>query len=139
MDRIVDRVRAHTAPYVNERIDRMTRGTIQEYARREPADLVRRLAELDREWDVDRAIMALFPLVGGVVLHLGMTRDRRWLHLLRAQLGFLLLHAAAGWCPPVSLLRRQAFRTRAEIEEEKQAIRRILASARMATSKAAAR
>ena len=36
---------------------------------------------------------------------------------------FLLQHALQGWCPPVPILRRQGFRTRHEIDAERQALR----------------
>jgi hypothetical protein len=123
-----DRIRAHTPSCINERIDDAARGLLQRYRISGDRDaVVRRLAELDREWDVDRALMALFPAVGSVVLELGLTRGRGWLNLLRAQLGFLAWHAAVGWCPPVSVLRRLGFRTRPEIEAERDALRAMIA------------
>ena len=57
---------------------------------------------------------------------LGATIDRRWLLLSGTVLGFLLLHATRGWCPPLPLLRAAGVRTRGEIDEEKFALLEIL-------------
>src|SRR3954454_22374070 len=78
-----------------------------------------RLAELDHEWDVDRAITAnaaAFTLAG---LALTALVNRRFIAVPAMVGGFLLQHAIQGWCPPVTLLRRLGFRTRAEICEER--------------------
>ncbi len=129
-----DRVRAHTAPYVNERIDRQIEGSIQRLARSEREQVRERLAELDREWDVDRAVMAVMAVAGSVSLQLGLTRRRFFFFPLRAQLAFLFLHAVVGWCPPIALLRRLGFRTHREIEAEKTALRRLVEARPMATA-----
>lgn len=117
---------------MNARIDRDAAARVAR-ARREPtASLLRHLAELDREWDVDRALMANFAVLGGLSLSLGVSRHnpwrRRspWLALFGTQLGFLLFHAVAGWCPPLPVLRRLGFRTQKEIDVERRCIERIL-------------
>ena len=51
-----DRVRAHTAAAVLRRIDDDTSAHLHQYADATPEDIGRRLVELDREWDTDRAI-----------------------------------------------------------------------------------
>ena len=123
-----DRVRDRTSPRVNHQIDRRTADTLERLAASDPAAITSRLAELDREWDVDRAVMAIFGVVGGANWLLSM---RRWLTgrrpgrstvLLGVQLGFLFHHARAGWCPPVSVLRRLGVRTSMEIEEERRVL-----------------
>ena len=128
-----DRVRDRTPARINRRIDQRTAATLDRYLAADPADVARRLDQLDREWDIDRAVMATFSLVGGASWILSM---RRWLSgrapgrsaiLLGVQLGFLLHHARKGWCPPVSVLRRLGFRTRMEIEEEKRVLLGMLA------------
>jgi hypothetical protein len=124
-----DRVREHTAPLVNERIDHTTRATIDECVSQGRDAIIRRLADLDREWDVDRALMANFAVAGGAAFSLGLARyattpllkPRRtgFLYFFGVQMTFLLVHAVAGWCPPASLFRRLGFRTKAEIEAER--------------------
>jgi hypothetical protein len=108
---------------VNERIDARTRARLDRLVDEEDAEgTQQRLEELAREWDIDRAVMAVFATVGGLALLLGYTRARRWHALLGAQLGFLLYHAVVGWCPPVAVLRRLGFRTNHEICAERVAL-----------------
>lgn len=124
-----DRVRSHTAPDVNERIDQLTRAQVDAAVSGGPEAIQRRIAELDHEWDVDRALMVNFALAGGLTFASGLARyadspllgPRRkgFLVFFGAQLGFLLLHGLAGWCPPASLFRRLGFRTQREIEAER--------------------
>ncbi|WP_394848452.1 DUF2892 domain-containing protein [Pendulispora brunnea] len=116
-----DRVRAHTAPMVNVRIDRQTDGALRQ-ARSSREHATARLAELDREWDIDRALMAFAGTVGGAAFLAGLFRNRKWFLLVGPQLAFLIAHAAIGWCPPVALFRRLGFRTRQEIDSERQAL-----------------
>lgn len=123
-----DRVREHTSESVNAKIDRETATRIAEYQRLGPVERGRRLAELDREWDIDRGLMLLFSALGGLTFTLGMTRMRPlkrwngWLSVFSTQVGFMGFHAAMGWCPPVVLLRRLGVRTKKEIEGERRAI-----------------
>lgn len=131
-----DRVREHTAPHVNESIDRLTRASISEHIAGGAEAISRRLAELDQEWDVDRALMVNFAVAGAATFTAGITRyassspfgPRRkgFLYFFGAQLGFLLLHGLAGWCPPASVFRRLGFRTQREIEVERAALREAL-------------
>lgn len=131
-----DRVRDHTAPVVNERIDRMTRASVDDCVSQGHDAIVRRLAQLDEEWDVDRALMANFALAGGASFSLGMARyvntplleapRKGMLYFFGVQLTFLLVHAVAGWCPPASVFRRLGFRTKGEIEAERHALLRVL-------------
>jgi hypothetical protein len=122
-----DRVRAHTAPAVLGRIDRSTRGAVAEAAQAEAPDAIhRRLAELAREWDVDRALMAFFSVAATAVLQLGLRKRRGLQALVQAQIAFLGLHAVVGWCPPLALFRRLGFRTTREIDAERDALRRLL-------------
>ena len=65
-----------------------------------PREIPARLAELDREWDVERAITAnaaAFTLAG---LALTALLDRRFIAVPAMVGGFLLQHAVQGWCPP---------------------------------------
>lgn len=135
-----DRVREHTAPEVNEKIDRSTRASIDACLGQGREAVVRRIVELDAEWDIDRALMANFALAGGASFSLGLTRyantpllePRRkgMLYFFGAQLGFLLMHAVVGWCPPASVFRRLGFRTKGEIEAERHELLRVLESGR---------
>lgn len=131
LDERSDRVREHTAPHVNRNIALATQACIEHCVQRGRDAIITRLAELDREWDVDRALMANFAIAGGAAYAAGLYRlsQSRWgrprtglLGFFGAQMAFLLMHAAVGWCPPVVLWRRLGFRTRIEIETERHAL-----------------
>lgn len=118
-----DRVRKHTAPEVNRRIDEKTALRIQTYAQARSEMISHRLAELDREWDMERVLQtnaATLALSGSL---LGLFVNRRWLLLPAFVSAFLLQHAIQGWCPPVGPLRRLGVRTRKEIEKERYALK----------------
>jgi hypothetical protein len=116
-----DRVRRYTASHVNARIDRLTWATIEERVAAGRDAIIARLKELDREWDVDRVLMANFALLGALTSELG-RRYPGWKHFFRAQQAFLLLHAVVGWCPPLPLFRRMGVRTDKEIAAERNAL-----------------
>jgi hypothetical protein len=116
--RLNDRVRRHTASHVNDKIDRLTASDIERSAHAGRDAVVARLAELDREWDIDRALMVNFAVLGGVTHELG-ERHNGWKYFFRVQMGFLLVHAIVGWCPPVLVFRRLGFRTSKEIAAER--------------------
>lgn len=116
-----ERVPTHTAEDVNRRIRQDTESRIAYYADH-PAEIDGRLRELDREWDIERAIEANAATLALAGLALGVTSDRRWLALPTLVTGFLLQHAIQGWCPPVPVLRRLGFRTAREIEQERYAL-----------------
>jgi hypothetical protein len=121
-----DRVRAHSPTFVNRRRERELRNHVIDYAGKDEQAVAARLAELEREWDIDRALMVFFAAAGTTTLQLARRRPG-FRFVLQAQLGFLAAHAVLGWCPPTSLLRLLGFRTRPEIEAEKAAMRELLA------------
>jgi hypothetical protein len=129
LDSQVDRVRDHSAQIVNRRVIRGIEASVARCMSQGRDAIVRRLTELDREWDIDRVLMANFAIMGGVAYGVGLDRDsyrpplgrrrRGWLYFFGAQLAFLLMHASAGWCPPAVLWRRLGIRTKSEIEAER--------------------
>lgn len=124
-----DRVRAHSAEAFNRRVDMMTEASVASAKRSGHDAIVRRVAELDREWDIDRALMLNVAFAGGTFLALGVRRSLKssrfggrknpFLRGVAAQLAFLALHAIVGWCPPAMLFRRLGFRTKNEIASER--------------------
>jgi len=121
MEGQIDRVVAHTDPRVNACIQRRTEERVL-YLERHPELVPERLAELDREWDVERWLetaSASFSLFGLLQVLRG---RRRWLMLPLAVQGFFLQHAVQGWCPPLPVLRRMGVRTQREIDEERYAL-----------------
>ena len=132
----VDRVRDHSAHAVNQRIVREIDRNVEHYIRAGREAIATRIAELDREWDIDRVLMANFAVAGGVAYGVGLHRyanrplfsKRRtgFLYFFAAQLGFLLMHASIGWCPPSVLWRRLGARTKTEIELERSLLQAAL-------------
>ncbi len=133
-----DRVRDHSAPIVNQRIDEQTRNQIEHVVGEGREAITQRLEELDQEWDVDRVLMVNFAIVGGAAYAAGLYRytQRSWfrrrrsglLEFFTVQLGFLLLHGTVGWCPPLPVFRRRGVRSRTEIEGERHALLNALRS-----------
>lgn len=121
-----ERVPRHTAPEVNQHIRRQTLANVGRYRNAGPEAIVRRLEELDREWDIERAIEANAASIALVGVALGALVDAWFLLLPAAVCAFLLQHALQGWCPPVPVLRRLGFRTAREIFEERLALKALL-------------
>jgi hypothetical protein len=128
---IHDRIRAHSSEAVNRRIDREARGALAELTT--PDAIRARLAEIDREWHLDRALMGVFSVLGTLTSRAAMRSLARrgrlgfWGLLFFTQMGFLAYHAVRGWCPPVAVLRRLGVRTSQEICAERAALERKLA------------
>lgn len=121
----VERVPQHTAEHVNQGIRRQTEENVARYAAAGPDAIDRRLAELDREWDIERCLEANAATAVLVGVTLGAAVDRKFFFLPAVVAGFLLQHAVQGWCPPVPVFRRLGFRTQSEIEEERYALKAL--------------
>jgi hypothetical protein len=119
-----ERVPAHTAGHVNERIRRDIEASVKHYSAR-PEEIGQRLRELDAEWDIERAIEANASAIAFIGTTLGFFVHPYWLALPALVTAFLFQHAVQGWCPPIPILRRMGFRTVYEIEQEKQALKAI--------------
>jgi hypothetical protein len=119
------RVPEHTPDRYNEAIRRQTEENVARSAAAGPEAIARRLEELDREWDIERCLEANASSVALVGLGLGAFVDRRLFLLPAIVAGFLLQHALQGWCPPVPLFRHLGFRTAAEIDEERYALKAL--------------
>ena len=121
----VDRVPNQTCAAVNDQIRRQTEENISRVKDAGPTAITHRLAELDAEWDVERAIEANAATASIIGLALGVTVNRRWLALPAVVGAFLLQHAVQGWCPPLPVLRRLGFRTASEIDYERYALKAL--------------
>jgi hypothetical protein len=139
LDQRADRIRNHSSQEVNARIALLTQARAEHAASQGRDAIVQRLTELDREWDVDRVLMANFAVAGGAAYAFGLQRysDRFWgdrpkglLALLGVQIGFMMLHASVGWCPPMALWRRLGFRSKVEIDMERTLLLEALDSAK---------
>ena len=117
------RVTQNTSRHLNEQIRRITEENLNRYNGADQETIAKRLDELDREWDFERAMEtgASLQVILGLVL--GTFVHRRWYAWSGLVAGFILLHAIQGWAPVLPFMRRRGFRTEAEIEEERDALR----------------
>jgi hypothetical protein len=120
-----DRVRAHSNPQQNQRIDAQTQQCLEQYATGDREAISRHVDALDREWDVERYLQMNAGIVSlsGVVL--GAMVSRRFLVLPAVVFGFFFQHATQGWCPPLPVFRKMGVRTRREINQEKFALKAL--------------
>jgi hypothetical protein len=118
-----DRVRAQTKSEIKHQIDRELEQRLRFLAVQDKETISERLAELDREWDIERALEANAASISLLGVVLGATSSRKWFFLPVIVGGFLLQHAIQGWCPPLPVLRRLGVRTRLEIEQERYALK----------------
>lgn len=121
-----DRVRRSTPVHVNQEIDRETDRNIERYSDGSRVAILRRIEQLDKEWDIERVLEVNASTLALTGLVLGITVNRKWLALPGVVLPFLLQHGLQGWCPPLPLLRRLGVRTRGEIDREKYALKERL-------------
>ena len=127
-----DRVRAHTGRAQNRQVDQEIDERVRSYATRSREEITARIAELDREWDIERLLEMNASALAFTGLLLGVTRNRKWLIVSGIVLPFLFQHAVQGWCPPIPVLRRLGVRTRKEIDREKYALKTLRGDFEMA-------
>jgi hypothetical protein len=120
-----DRVREHTKPERLAELDAEMQRRVSRYLEASPSQLNARIAEVERESDMERVLEANASVLGLAGLAAGVFVDRRFLLLPAAVFGFLLQHAAQGWCPPVVLFRRLGVRTRQEIDAERYSLKAL--------------
>lgn len=120
-----DRVQENTERSVNAEIAREAEECIRMFRDRPSEEIEARLRELDREWDIERALETNASLFAFTGLTLGVVHSKKWLALPGIVLPFLFQHAVQGWCPPLPILRRLGFRTRKEIDREKYALKAL--------------
>lgn len=119
-----ERVSASTSTKINQRIAEETADRVAWHAEH-PEAIPHRLAELDREWDIERTLEANAASLSLVGVVLGATVDRRFLLLPGVVTAFLLQHALQGWCPPLPIFRRRGVRTQREIDDERHALKAL--------------
>jgi hypothetical protein len=117
------RVIESTTDSVNEKIHRRTAESVARHAAAGPAAVERRLAELDREWDIERTLKANAATIAAAGAALALAVDRRFAVVPLVVGGFLLQHALQGWCPPLPIFRRLGVRTQTEIDHERYALK----------------
>ncbi len=119
------RVRRASNPEQNRKVDQEIKENLKNYTGSEYEVIDDRISELDKEWDIERTLQlnaATLAITGTV---LGLVVDKRWLAVPIIVTSFLVQHAIQGWCPPLPILRKLGFRTRAEIDKEKFALKAV--------------
>jgi hypothetical protein len=127
-----DGIRKHTSSRANQKIDRATQESLDERAY-SPDAMRARLAELEGEWNIDRALMLNFAVLGGLSAAMAMRSIHRgkglgaWAGVFATQIAFLAHHAIRRWCPPMPVFRRLGFRSEREIDAERAGLEKRLA------------
>ena len=118
-----DRVQENTKESVNQDLMSEADARIRMSRSASHEEITARIKELDREWDIERALEMNASLFAFSGLALGVAHNKKWLAVPAVVLPFLFQHAVQGWCPPLPILRRLGFRTRKEIDREKYALK----------------
>jgi hypothetical protein len=121
-----DAVRTHAPDGVNKRIDERVERCVRHMAEQDRPEITRYLEKLEREWDLNRAVM----VVGSMVSLLGLWLARRdgggWRVLGGVAAGLMLQHGLTGFGPLAELVRAVGgIRTRKEIDLEKFALKAL--------------
>lgn len=116
-----DRVRNHSPISYNKKIDSESDYMIKITIENGTFAIRKRLIQLDKEWDIDRALIAVHSSAVGAQLAFSLRKKNHqfsWLPFIQS--AFLLMYATYGWTPTVPLLRKMGFRTRYEIQAERE-------------------
>src|SRR4051812_45275800 len=106
-----------------QEIDAKIEQNIRFYAAQSPESISKRIEELDRERDLEQAMMLYGSGVALGTLVFSFIGGRKWLVVAGTALWFMLKHALEGTSPVVPLLRKLGVRTRSEIDREKYALK----------------
>ncbi|MDO1449261.1 hypothetical protein Q0590_23490 [Rhodocytophaga aerolata] len=121
-----DPSRRSSSEELNREIDQKTRQNLQDYRNKLSNEKVsERIEELDKEWDIDRTLIANASTLSLTGVILGATVDKKWFMVPGVVTSFLLWHAIQGWCPPLPVFRKLGYRTRKEIDTEKYALKAL--------------
>nr|WP_233278266.1 hypothetical protein [Myxococcus stipitatus] len=121
-----DSARSHTPVMVNRRIDQHVEACVRHMATRaDRPEMSRYLQRLEREWDLNRAVMVATAALGALGLLLGKKDGGRWRVLSGVAAAALLQHGVFGFGPLSGPLRALGVRTRREIDLEKFAIKAL--------------
>lgn len=118
-----ERVRKNTAAAVNRSVDEQIIESIALYSEKDQNAITQRIQQLEKEWDIERALDVNMPIVALTGIALGLLVDRWWFVFPVIVLLFFLQHAIQGWCPPLPIFRRLGYRTKKEIEQERYSLK----------------
>ena len=87
-----DRVERNTAALLNRKFEQQLNENVSKFAKADRRAIDQRLAELDREWNIERLIETEAPLMIGLGMALGTAHDRKWFALSAFAAGMVILH-----------------------------------------------
>lgn len=117
------RVELNTSPELTQEFEAQLKESISRYAGADRQVIDQRLQELDREWDIERAIESEAPTMIGLGIALGILHDRKWFAVSAMAASMVILHNLQGWYPLLPLFRRLGLRAQQEIEQERMALK----------------
>ena len=118
-----DRVQKNTPESLNREMEGQIKAQVAFYSKQDKNAISRRIAELEKEWNMDRMLITNASSLAGIGLLLGATVHKRWLFVPGVVLTFLLQHGIQGWCPPLPLFRKFGVRSFKEIDRERFALK----------------
>jgi hypothetical protein len=118
-----ERVRKNTSENINKDVDQKIKESIELYSSQDSEMINKRIKQLEKEWDIERALEVNMPIVALIGLSLGIFVNSWWFIFPVIVMLFFLEHAIQGWCPPLPIFRSLGFRTKEEIEKERYALK----------------
>lgn len=122
-----DKAERNTSPGAMQRFDEQLRENIASVKDADKRVIERRLTELDREWNVERAIELEAPATILLGLALGSLSNRKWFIVSAMAASMVIVHTLQGWYPLLPVFRAAGLRTAEEIEQERMALKALLA------------
>lgn len=114
-----------TPEYINQEIERQTEARIHQFKRTSPEEIIQRIAELDSETHAEKVLAVSLASATAAAFLLSLTH-KKWTIVSGILSVFLLQQKLKGWSLPLLLIRQQGFRTRSEINLERQALNNLL-------------
>ncbi len=114
-----------TPDYINQEIERQTEARIHQFKRKNSEEINQRIAELDSETHAEKVLLVSLASTTAAASLLSLTY-KKWAVVSGISSAFLLQQVLQGWSLPLLLIRQQGFRTRNEIDLERQALNNLL-------------
>jgi hypothetical protein len=118
-----ERVANNTSEEYRQQFEQQLRQNISRYMHADRQTIDRRIEELDREWNLERAIELEAPSMIALGVVLGLTHNRKWFGLSVFAASMVILHNTQGWYPLLRVFQRMGMRSQNDIEQERQALR----------------
>ncbi len=84
-----------------------------------------KIAELDKEWDIDRSAELNCAILAIAGTALGVLANKRWFALPVLAAAFLAQHSIQGWSPLIPVFKKFGFRNKKEINRERYALKAL--------------